>query len=261
MRNRPFWSGSLQLDIEGNTVLDQDVSPAVRNVVIGQYFEFLASIIFGAELLNPTETVADVPVPDAVVWGGHKGRDIILEVKASYCAPLMCSKQIDDFKGLEKNDFPFTRPRVFYVCFLHSATAIAEHCKTIRDLISYLSKSIDVCLVLPIDAIIKLASLNDVLTHDYGAWKSSRDSRKYVRWSKRLNKMLGLADKAALVDFLDLTTFRGSGKVDQFKEYTFRQQTVGGISIQRFRVEPFRVLSMYKRNDWRGSVREEHLRK
>jgi hypothetical protein len=254
LRNSPYWSGSLQLDIDGNTALDNEVSPANANVIIGQYFEYLTSRIFDGKLADKPD---DAVFPDVVLWGRHKKGDILLEVKGTYRAPLMSLFQLQEYKKLEDNDFPFTRPRVYYVIYLHSAIQIVPQCPTVRDLLAYLSKSIDACIVVPIDALIRLVTCNNGLVYDFGQWQARHQEdteKKYVRWTKQLDKILRLGDRFALRDFLDLTTLRGCGKIDQFADYRFRQQTVSGVFVQRFKVNDFRVVSMYRADDWKGSI-------
>lgn len=248
MRNSPFWSGSLQLDTEGNTQLDRELSPAIRNVIIGQYFEYMATRVFGGELMNKDE---EGHFPDIVKWGAYKKRDVLLEVKASYRAPIISVQQLHDYKALEKNDFPYTRPRIYYVVFLHSATLIESQCKTVRDLIGYLSRSVDACLVLPIDAVLRLVTCNNGIVYEYGVW---RGGTKYIRWSKRMDRILRLGDRSSLVDFLDLVTMRGCGKINCFKDFQIKRQLVQGLVIQRFQVNDFPVLSMRKKKDWRPEL-------
>jgi hypothetical protein len=179
----PSW---LQTDLFKGKMSGLALTQHNSRVVVGQFFELLSRhLIKGSELGDIKEDEAN---PDLIVWNnGRVSFDLLLEVKASMKAHLFDSAQLDFYNGLGENEFPYTRPRLYYVLWCYHFKGNVSMAGSAYNLIRKLGSCVDSCFIVPLELIINLT--NQLPKMSYGKW-SIPGREYYYRMAKGCFRLL-----------------------------------------------------------------------
>jgi hypothetical protein len=148
---------SAQLYLPGFRDLELKNSAQVA-CVVGSFYEILGATMLSAyREENPPKTWE--VYPDLVYWGDKYGmdNDILVEVKGSGRAYGLYLSwfQIERYKELQKTEFPFTAPRIYYLIFVHGLKSMAKTYDTQLELIEALACNTLGALLMPLDLILE----------------------------------------------------------------------------------------------------------
>jgi len=182
MHNLPIWMSLYnQLDLfdSCDKLMDSRIPLTSSNtkILVGQYFELLTSMIFRSAVKC---TKLDRFAYDFVIWGGEKRkRDIIIEVKAANKQHMIDQRQMKHYEEIIAADFPFTKPKVYYVLFCYAKGKRLTSCGSAYNLLNAaLPESVKAVAVVPFEFMKGLVSKFKI--NRYGKWGNG-DRLNYIR--------------------------------------------------------------------------------
>jgi len=157
-------------------VMDEEINSAKLKVVIGGFYEVLASQILKGE--HGDQPAGWDVYPDVILWG--KGRrekrkvDLLVEVKGASrkYGFIIDHGQTREYEKLKENEFPFTAPITYYMLFVHNVLGLESMCKTTDDAVNILCTNTIGAILLPMDIIkkwIEWSTMNMYVLGGYGA--------------------------------------------------------------------------------------------
>ncbi len=193
-----------------NGALGAEMANGDQNVIVGQFFEVVVKTIFGGEFTGGNAEGFKV-WPDVILWG-VRGRDVLVESKATQRTPLICYGQLLGYRKLAKVDFPFTKPEVYYALGWYPHLTIRGRCRTVGDLVGWLSRSVECICMMHMDVIDRIGQLEG--TYKFGAWKGHHpEIDRYIRWNRTASTLMKEGTRDAVLSGLKLLGVDVSGLI------------------------------------------------
>jgi hypothetical protein len=205
-------------------------------VIVGQFFEYLTNKLFKNSCrVNSTEDVH----PDVVIWNDRKKKmdhDILIEVKASKKGYLFDYKQIQKYDELKTNDFPYTKPDIYFALYSYECPQLLSLTGSVFNLLKELGNSITGCTIVPFDVIKEI--IKWMPQYDYKKWAG--DNRQfYYRLSSRYYNMLRICTCDSVIDTLSIMSGNSYNVTEHFKINRYK---INNINLEFSRVRPFPLI-------------------
>jgi hypothetical protein len=228
-----------QLDLFKNKLSGMYLTKHNSRVVVGQFFEHLTSkLINDSVLADVYEGVAN---PDLIVWNGKLPFDILLEVKASMKAHLFDIHQIKYYSALQDNNFPYTRPKMYYVlwCYHFNKESISMAGSALN-LVKRLGNYIDACFIIPIEIVHLIIKYLPVMS--YGKW--STDIRQYYyRIPRKVFDFLKAGNLRSMTNAILAISNEDIGS-----KYTVTEYPIDKIHLGYSIIKPFSLFTISNMN-------------
>jgi hypothetical protein len=217
---------NLQLRVNPQGLLfpgsDTLVSPAHVATVVGRFYEVLAQGIVGGEIVGMGN---DWCQPDIEIWE----KETWVEVKATSKRSQLKlqTEQLDRYAELERSKFPFKKPRINYLIFVHGLERIHKTLKTESNLIGELAANTLLGILLPFRFARKLPYSHAVkwFQSDGTAYEYRLISTSFLRKVLTEPSLLGMLDRG--------------------EEFSFTKYKIGGIIVDENLMKPFPLLKIW----------------
>jgi len=159
-------------------------------VIVGQFYEELAAKMFKGEHAKNEERAA--VYPDVICWNQNGGSDILIESKASYQGKhwIIDVQQIEEYNKLKENDFPFTKPDIYYVLFMHDVKDMAKRFGIVSELIKELCKNTIVAFKLSLEFVQEIAKNCQHYEYSVSWGRYEQGHTHYIRFRPTITNQL-----------------------------------------------------------------------
>lgn len=186
---------------DNNKLSERKLTVPLIPIIVGQFFEVLTANIMNAEYSSRPDGW-DV-YPDVIKYDPKNG-DELYEVKAGMDKVHIHSDQLKGYENIISNEFPFHNPKVMYALYFHNVKNLHRKCKTVNQLVSELTKSINYSVILTYNQIKLITAFLPI--HNWGEMKS------FVIRKNIINDIRDYAAADIKMDILDY-------KIKPFKQY------------------------------------------
>ena len=212
---------------------DQLMSPSHAATVVGRFYEVLAQAIVGGELANMQGSnpfQPDIEIFEKEVWVEVKATGDKSQLK------LMC-EQLDKYAEMEQTKFPFNRPRIKFMIFVHKVSHMHRDLKTEGNLVAALAQNTFGCVLIPFRFIRKLP-------YSYA-----------IKW---FNPNHGECYEYRLVSTSQLKKFIADPELmrsmDRAENFSFTRHLISDIIIDGVELKPFPLLKVMGREKCRVKI-------
>jgi hypothetical protein len=204
----------------------------VTNTVIGQFFEQVAAHMLNCKVELPVNTEW-ATYPDLIKWD-YKGRDVLIEVKATHRNPLIMKNQMEAYRKMQMAPFPFTNAKVYYVIFFYTIHHFHLHFSRYHDLFKALAQDIQVCYILPIDI---MEELIKSLVPLASSWRNI-----LVRWKLPIDRLLREASKDKFLEAFETLSGLNGITYLQLNNLKLRKFFINGLKVIDYNIKKFPVI-------------------